>query len=398
MKKSQWNEYELIKLLQKLPEVEDKRSRSEVYHHVNNRSIRKRKQKKNWIPLFAATAALLLVAVLGASILNDESTDKKSPSSQFISMDQVEKQEDKKESNESDYNAEKATENKAAVESDAMADEKETLNDEDYASKAEANESDQAAKREAVTIGVPDDQSNYIIPITVSSASASLAQALVEAMTNAKEEAWGLTDYYPLDITISDGAENNQIIIDLSEDSPLITLDSTFLAALQETVKYNQIESVVFTTNGQPGVSFSHAGMLKTLEISKFDKKAFLLYQLHETSRRFLAPSNISYDSITDALASLKEDPGIEGISPSVPQTIGWDNVREHKRTLEIDLSNDTRIDDTDETRTAIEAILFTAKDFGFEQVQLFNASINQVQELDLSAPITIPAAPNYIE
>lgn len=397
MKRSQWNEYELIKLLQKLPEVEDKRSRSEVYHHVNNRSIRKRKQKRHWIPLFSAAAALLLMAVLGASILNSESADKKSSSSQFISMDRVEKQEDR-EPNESEYNAEKSPENKAAVESDATEDKKEILNNEDHASKAEANESDQAAYHETVTIGVPDDQSNYIIPVTVSSVSASLAQALDEAMTNAEEEVWGLTDYYPLDITISDGAENNQIIIDLPKDSPLITLDSTFLATLQETVKYNQIEQVVFTTNGQPGIPFSHAGMLETLEISKFDKKSFLLYQHNETSRRFLAPSNISYDSITDALASLKEDPGIEGIYPSVPQTIGWDNVREHKSTLEIDLSTDTRIEDTEETRTAIEAILFTAKDFGFEQVQLFNASVNQVQELDLSEPITIPAAPNLIK
>lgn len=398
MKKSQWNEYELIKLLKKLPEVEDKRSRSEVYHHVNNRSIRKRKQKRNWIPLFSAAAALLLMAVLGASILNSESSEKKSSSSQFISMDRVEKQKDQEESNESDYNAEKSPKNKAAVDTDATEDKKETLNNEDHAGKAEANESDQAAYHEAVTIGVPDDQSNYIIPVTVSSVSASLAQGLVEAMTNAEEEAWGLTDYYPLDITISDGAENNQIIIDLPKDSPLITLDSTFLAALQETVKYNQIESVVFTTNGQPGIPFSHAGMLKTLEISKFDKKAFLLYQHNKTSRRFLAPSNISYDSITDALVSLKEDPGIEGIYPSVPQTIGWDNVREHKSTLEIDLSTDSIIEDTEETRTAIEAILFTAKDFGFEQVQLFNASVSQVQELDLSEPIIIPAAPNYIK
>lgn len=397
MKKSQWNEYELIKLLQKLPEVEDKRSRSEVYHHLDRRSIRKRKQKKsNWIPLISAMAALLLMAVLGASILNNESSDKKSPSSQFISMDRVEQQEDQVESNVPDYDADKAAEEKAAVESEG--DKKEAVTNDDHAIKAEANEKDQTVYRETVTIGVPDHQSNYIIPVTVPSASGSLAQALIEAMTNAEEEAWGLSDYYPLDITISEGEDKNQMIIDLPEDSPLITLDSTFLAALQETVKYNQIESVLFTTNGQPGIPFSHAGMLKTFEISKFDKKAFLLYQHNETSRRFLAPSNISYDSINDALVSLKEDPGIEGIYPSVPQTIGWDNVREQERTLEIDLSTDTRLEDTEETRTAIDAILFTAKDFGFEMVQLFNASIDQVQELNLSEPIVIPVAPNYVK
>lgn len=406
MKKSQWSEYEIIKLLQKLPEVEDSRSLPEVYQKVHTRSLGKRKRNKNWIPLLTVATAMFLMAVLGSSMFSDESSEKKSDSSQSISMDRTtEKQEDKSEDsgiNESDE-APKDTAEKKAVESESTAvDEKETTqNTDDHASPAEANDSDQAADRTAVTIGVPDEQANYIIPITVSveqNDSASLAQVLVEEMTKLEEEAWGLTNYYPMDVTISDGADTNQLIIDFPKDSTFSTLDVMFLAALQETLKYNQIERALFTTDGQPGVQFSHAGRLTSLTNSKFDKKAFLLYQLHDDTERFLVPSNISYDSINEALAALKEDPGHEGIHPSVPETIGWDTIREHNSTLEIDLSDDAVLEETEETRTALDAILFTAKDFGFDQVQFFNAPVKNIQELDLTEPLGIPTAPNKIK
>ncbi|MBR8646086.1 hypothetical protein KEH51_25910 [[Brevibacterium] frigoritolerans] len=44
-----------------------------------------------------------------------------------------------------------------------------------------------------------------------------------------------------------------------------------------------------------------------------------------------------------------------------------------------------------------VEAILFIAKDFGFEKVKFENAPIEEVGKLNLTEDIMVPEAPNQV-
>ncbi|MBR8646087.1 hypothetical protein KEH51_25915 [[Brevibacterium] frigoritolerans] len=69
-------------------------------------------------------------------------------------------------------------------------------------------------------MGVPDDQMNFIVPISIKlkhhDESDTLNQ-LVNQMSDIDETQYGLSDYFPLDIKISQGNDINTAHIDFPE-------------------------------------------------------------------------------------------------------------------------------------------------------------------------------------
>lgn len=62
-----------------------------------------------------------------------------------------------------------------------------------------------------------------------------------------------------------------------------------------------------------------------------------------------------------------------------------------------IQLSDQAAIENSKESLQALEAILFIAKDFGFEKVKFENAPIEEVGQLNLTEDISVPKAPNQV-
>lgn len=119
-------------------------------------------------------------------------------------------------------------------------------------------------------MGVPDDQMNFIVPISIKlkhhDESDTLNQ-LVNQMSDIDEAQYGLSDYFPLDIKISQGNDINTAHIDFPEKSQLLAEDTLFLHSMEETLSYNNIEKMTFSTEGKQGARFAHAGYLKEVDI-----------------------------------------------------------------------------------------------------------------------------------
>lgn len=119
-------------------------------------------------------------------------------------------------------------------------------------------------------MGVPDDQMNFIVPISIKlkhyDESDKLNQ-LVNQMSDMDEEQYGLSDYFPLDIKISQGNDMTAAHIDFQGKSRLLDEDTLFLHSMEETLSYNNIEKMTFSTDGKQGAMFAHAGYLKEVDI-----------------------------------------------------------------------------------------------------------------------------------
>lgn len=265
---------------------------------------------------------------------------------------------------------------------------------------AQAIYQDDLKNASIITMGVPDDQMNFIVPISIKlkhyDESDTLNQ-LVNQMSEIDEEQYGLSDYFPLDIKISQGNDMTTANIDFQEKSQLLDEDTLFLHSMEETLSYTNIEKMTFSTGGKQGAMFAHAGYLKEEDIPHQKNRTYLLYQRDETSPSFLVPSNMGYQDFEEALQAGKGEADIEGISPAIPHDLKWKRISSDGDLVIIQLSDQAAIENNEESLQALEAILFIAKDFGFEKVKFENAPIEEVGQLNLTEDILVPKAPNQV-
>ncbi|RFU69058.1 hypothetical protein [Bacillus sp. V59.32b] len=401
---SQWNDKDIEELLQNLPQVKDKRSSQEIYQNIELRINKKR--RSNWVPLFATVAALFVLTVLASSfMLNSENSTSEDVAIEKTATEgnHQESSADKKgpPAEEPDIAANEDKNEEAAEAKRNSTEEKSVPKIEDPSLlKAGAVLASDLENQSVITIGVPDTEVNYVIPVSyvTEDGSDETAAELSQVMSLLEEDSLGLDDYFPLDATIT--TENQQTInIDLPEDSSHLLEDRLFFKVIQETFKYQGGDRVTFSTNGEKGAEFSHHGFLEEIEIESNNNRAYFIYQLNEGTRKMLVPSNSEFTTIEEALAEMKngnaeEDPSI---LPSIPQQLEWDSIEEQAKKLIVKFSGDTKIEDTEAYLYALEAILFTAKDFGFDAVKFENVTIDAIGPYNLQNDLAVPIAPNRI-
>ncbi|MGZ9818520.1 hypothetical protein ACXM0N_21975 [Peribacillus simplex] len=406
MRRTRWKENEIEDMLRELPKLKDDRTKAEVFARIHEK-----KRKKHWIPLIAGVASLFLMVVLGSSIIIEKkgttsqegsgSSGKLSISENKEMADFERKDASKKEnpSEDKQYNQEFSSK-QAEIESKDKVTEMEPRKRGKEKTFAQAIYQDDLKNASIITMGVPDDQMNFIVPISIKlkhyDESDTLNQ-LVNQMSEIDEEQYGLSDYFPLDIKISQGNDMTTANIDFQEKSQLLDEDTLFLHSMEETLSYTNIEKMTFSTGGKQGAMFAHAGYLKEEDIPHQKNRTYLLYQRDETSPSFLVPSNMGYQDFEEALQAGKGEADIEGISPAIPHDLKWKRISSDGDLVIIQLSDQAAIENNEESLQALEAILFIAKDFGFEKVKFENAPIEEVGQLNLTEDILVPKAPNQV-
>ncbi|MBO0999105.1 hypothetical protein IOC57_15325 [Bacillus sp. SD075] len=406
MRKSRWKESEIEDMLRELPKLKDDRTKAEVFAKIDDK-----KRKKNWIPLIAGAASLFLLVVLASSLIIEKkgTTNQEGGSSGKLSISEnkemadIEREDASNKGNPSEdkqYNQEFSSK-QTGIESKDKVSEKEPRKREKEKTFAQAIYQDDLKNASIITMGVPDDQMNFIVPISFKLKhydESDTLNLIVNQMSDIDEEQYGLSDYFPLDIKISQGNDRTTAHIDFQEKSPLLDEDTLFLHSMEETLSYTKIEKMTFSTDGKQGAMFAHAGYLKEEVIPHQKNRTYLQYQRDETSPIFLVPSNMGYQDFEEALQAGKGGEDIEGISPSIPHDLKWERISYVGDLVIIQLSDQAAIENNEESLQALEAILFIAKDFGFEKVKFENASIEEVGELNLTKDIMVPKAPNQVK
>jgi hypothetical protein len=386
VKKSEWSDEQLEELLRQMPKIQDNRNPRDIYQNL---STKKRRQPAWMIPAFATAAALLLFIILVPKLLT----------SNEFALDGG-----RENSTSHEEKAVQDNDNSISMEK-ASRDERESGDNQEFIM-ATANKTalydNELGNGTVLTYWIPDSQAQIIIPVSivVNSNEGSWLSSFIENMGALTEGNWGLMDYYPLNATIDLTADGNSVTVDVPSDHLYgqgSNSETIFINVLKNVISSNSdIKKIYLTTNSEPGIDFSNYGPMEEIDVDSEDKRAYFMYTPTGMDIPFIVPSTATFASIEEAIEAMYGDVPELGLTASLLPSFLFESITVDNNKLIVSLDDKTKMSNTGESIYSIEALLLTAKAFGFETVLIKNAPISQIGPFDLSAEIKVPVAANY--
>ena len=392
MKKSEWSNRELEELLMQMPKIKDHRNPRDIYQNL---SLKRRKTKTWLLPSLATAAALLLFFILVPKLMDGahSSSDKQAEITSFNT--EIKDADQKKNSTFAMDKGEPSSKEKAqsgTPKNEVMT--ASTVKTAIYA--------DDVGNGKVLTYWIPDPQGQILIPVSTvvtTSDNESWLTLYNENMANLKEEEWGLTDFYPLNVTMSVNSDHTTIQV----DAPLnhqygqgSTNETNFINVINKDISSNSdIKKVKFSTNGEPGIELGNFGNKQEIDINAIKNHGYFFYYPTGSDVPFLTPSTTTYSDINKALDAMKTDQTELGLTGSLSPLLPISDVSIADKTLVLSFKGNTTLQDNQMTVSAFEALLLTAKDFGLEKVVVKDSPILQLGPFDLTKENQVPVAPN---
>jgi hypothetical protein len=392
MKKSEWSDNELEQLLRQMPKIKDHRDPHDIYQSLSLK-VKKRKRPVWIVPSVASVAAVLLLFLIAPNIWQgiDQGSDKKMESNMAMDPDAQNTELTKKLPENNDNESLDTNDNMGIASLEAPV------------SETAIYVEDIAIDQEIITYWMPDENAQIIVPVSVvvpkeeNKTWLDLFNAYSEKLT---EDQWGLSEYYPLNATLSK-VDDQTLNVDVPEGHSYgegSASESTFVGILKEMLRgKNNIQKITLSTNGKPGIMFGNYGEKTDVELSEPEgKHSYYLFNPNNSNLPFLVPSNTLYTDIESAFgamfSSVEENYGLK--SP-----LNFNFTIKSKSQPNLVLNVDDKVQFTNEPQfiNAIEAILLTAKEFGFETVKFENTSVDQIGRFNLQNELKVPVAPNKV-
>jgi len=419
MKKSEWNDEQLENLLKQMPIVKDKRSPGEIYQNISHRVKKdENNHRRKWmIPSLATVAAALILLIMLPTFFNDFSLSRQDNASMesthdqnaTIMMDSESKQSEEPSTEkmqilEEDNNQE-TTDN--IDESDATSHDRYVVWEEDLGDKI------------PITYNVPHESLAFFVPLTI--LVEPEGQNPIELMTEhmsvvngvITQSNWGLgafpSQYYDfLETTKKNGIKT--VRADVKEELNTESFSSiesyAFTEGLQsfrwfDKTNYKEVE--IFQ-NGEQHVMIGQTGVEQPT-IALNQKLAYFYYSTpgSETETGFLVPTPYQYigypESFQSALDTMKNEVQLGELltlEPSIKEDVTIENVIDDVDNIVIEFSSESNLTNTEEDRRMIEAIMLTARDFGFQTVT-FHGNVKTIGNIPFDTPVSVPVSPNPI-
>jgi hypothetical protein len=374
----QWSEEYIQHILQQMPMVRDERSKEEVYRQVSL-ARKKERMKMRLIPAVVSMAAVLLFVIIGLSIHS-------------IPQPKQEKMaKNKKETVVSLRADEHAPENKTMIQPNK--------NERDVTPSRIVTKED-LRHQDVVVFGLPDVNAQTVIPVSilVQKDGQSREQQMEKAKAQLREEEWGLSKSLLDHVAISSSRENKGVwLVHVPKTHPVFSGGSTseemFLSSMEETVRWAGGKEVQFFTDNQKGIELPNTGRMELMKIAD-KKRAYYLYQFDRSHPLFLAPSRQLFQSLKAALQQMK-NVSEQPFRPSIPKQVSIAMIHPQQDGVIIKFTNDSKLDASPSTHWMIEAILLTAKEFGFQSVTFMGGNVSRVGPYVFGKKIDVPIAPN---
>ncbi|RAK22206.1 sporulation and spore germination protein [Anoxybacillus vitaminiphilus] len=372
MRRFEWNEKQMEQLLQQMPHIADERSKEAVYEHLSAK-LQKKRIKAWGIPSMASAAALFLFIVLGSS---------------FIARHEVEEK--------AGENAEKRA---IVMEMPASEQEEKAVSEQSAVIPSRVVSSTSWQEQNVVVFGIPDLHAQHVIPVSilVDKDKKSYSEQFEQAKTVLKEAEWGLSESLLDPLTIVQSNENGRLTVRIPGDHSVFRSGTAgevmFLDSIEETFRWKGIKEVVFSTDGKKGIQLSHTGRLDSLTVDQ-TKRGYFLYQLDAAHPVFLTPTTESFADIQSALDKM-DDPADSLLQPAIPKNVKIEAVRVNGDEVTVQFSNTSQLENIPEVLWMLEAILLTAKEFGFKSVMFTGGNVKQIGPYTFNIKIGVPLAPN---
>lgn len=384
---------QLEDFLRKMPKLKDHRDPHDIYENISKK-LEKRPRKTWVIPSFATAAAVLLIAILSFNMFDggkiNHSADK---SMQEEATTEQETSLRKEESVAEDKASQKIGNEENSTE----------MNDITFQATEEPTTAiydEDMGAMQVFTLAIPDSQGQNIIPVSFLIEPVDQAEKLAQledVMANIDEEQMGLDNYYPLQADLSIDEAVNMLHVDVAADHPYqlgSSLPVSFEMAIQQLLTSLQLDQAIFTTNNtEEGINLGNDFLTS---LTKTERVNLAYYLFYSNEKPYLVPSMESYSTIQEAFNAMKTNVETHDlIAPLLVNQIDSVTTDDTNKLITITFNKEVQIEDTPETVQSIEAILLTAKSFGYDKVKFTNAPINQVGRFQLVEEIKVPVAAN---
>ncbi|RSK27488.1 hypothetical protein EJF36_11670 [Bacillus sp. HMF5848] len=405
MKKAGWDDDRIESLLRSMPSIQETRSKEAVYASIQEKIKQEQKQQKQpqkkaptWlVPGFATLAAAFLLIILLPVLFQNQPFDN-------LSLMQADSS--KEESTAMD---EGTMEEKIAIQEIAPS-ENALQNPEasDRALTFMAPEpsshlvtAEQYANSTLLTFGVADDMGQNIVPISVlvPQDGRNEIELLSEIKDTLPIERLGL-GVYPLQPYIIAEKDDTTVQVDVQPGEIIgtSTPELIFMKSLEETFRWLDYTKVEFTTDGQPGIEFAQFGPMLEKSIELTMDQAYFLYKKGEEYPTFLVPyADVPFVNIEEAITRMNDPVDTHMLLSAIPDGVTITSVVSQDQEVVIEFSKDSTLVNNDEYVYFIEAVLLTAKDFGYTNVSFNGIDNFQIGPYDLTKPIPVPIAPNLV-
>lgn len=388
MKKSKWSDKQLEEVLRQMPKIKDHRDPQDIYQSLSLK-IKKQKRQSWLIPGLATAAALFLLVILAPKLVpfQQESADKAVEQKADSGEMHILKEDSGKVGSDAKTKSNKESTNKMLLLADS--DPKTAVYEEEV------------GDRQVLTYWIPDIQVQFLVPISI---LAEKEQGLTwmdlfnSQMKRLTEEEWGLSEYYPLQGSLSLGKDKNSAVFDAETDHSYgvgAASETSFMNTIQRNIQSNSsISRVEFTTNKRPGIMFGNYGNLTGVEINTPLNRAYFSYVPEGQDQLLLVPSEDTFSEIESALEAMKHDVETPGLKSSIPEDLLIQS-KVNDKTLVVTFENPSVLTDNEKPLHILESILLTAKEFGMEKVKFENLPFNEIGGMDLSNEVKVPIAAN---
>ncbi|MED4017252.1 GerMN domain-containing protein [Sutcliffiella cohnii] len=399
---------QMEKLFNQLPKMTDERSAEEIYANIQHKVETSSKRRINWMPSVALIAAILLFAIISPFM--------------FQKMDSV---------NNSAFDAPKDRGGSMEMYGDDssadIAVEEESFNITEYKESNENESFDIQTTSDfpnyvVTTVSQPDE---YVITLAVSAELEGTDDPLtlpisfvvqrnnrtyIEAFNELRQQLENLIDLpsYGLmntmlndNITFSQGSAtdgNDRVIMEMNAGHRAYssTQMNAFFQEVQETFRWHNFTEVEYLNEGKAGVEIGND--VKEFDlIDTFKRVAYFKFQRNDdVSKSLLVASKEEFQSMQEAVEAMSQIPNINYVFPSIPASMRVDQViTNDEEMVTISFDNSLALENTEEHSTALQALMLTARDFGFEQIQFNYPNADMIGSIRLNVPLSVPLAAN---
>lgn len=388
MGKSRLSDRELEDLLRELPKVNDHRHPREIHRNLSLNKSKKTRSMPAWlIPGFATGIVLILVFILSPQLTGIQDT-----------------------ANERSVNDRSANIENMATDSEYVTEKMEVFEDKD----SQNNELNSMLIEEpsavypndlngyqTFTIAIPDSNALVTVPLTVvieKIEDKTWFELFEEIMPKLTEEKWGLAEYFPLDATLSYDDKSETVTIDVPTSHQYglgSAAETMFTKTLKVSFPIEKVKRIRFTTEGERGIVLGNYGEIFELETEGYQNRAYYFSYLGNDSRPYMIPSEQNYDSILEAYSAMAVGESELGLEASIPTDIILEffTAEDDAQTLIMKIAEGSALNS--QFLYNFEAIMLTARSFGYEKVRVEGQGIEQIGPFNLTEDVPLPVGPN---
>ncbi|MFD1039497.1 hypothetical protein ACFQ3N_13995 [Virgibacillus byunsanensis] len=401
MKSRNKTDQQIIKSLNELPEVKDSQTKEELYQRISSKTkgeTASKKSKRNaLIPVASTVFAIMLVVVMLPSLLNNNMNDTGGEESTDRAFDTSSSDESMENNENSTMESYEGEEEGSSADLDQAEPEISLLDKQpEHYVVHEPNEA-----YTIIHVAVADNQAQYVIPLSIMAPKTDDLEVYYNELDNyLNEHEWGISEYKFDNVTFEIEQSNDQVVMDfpagfsIGEGSANPNL---FEDSLSRMFRPYQIDKILFTTEESPGVDLGPIGNLEEMPIESSENEIYKVYNASAEKRDFLIPI-IQQDPLTleEAFQEMKNDEEEFSVYKSIPEDINF-STQMNESQLVIRFTDETELINDQVTLNMVDAVLMTAKSYGYDTVVFENTTLDSIGVYELSKPIDVPLSVNPI-